>query len=92
MQHNLLHQADQSRTSALVSATGEKALDGLQKLASDQHIWTVQITGIGAVRDVMPVYFDWDGKKYLATGRGQIEGVSLIAENGLAFIRSKPPP
>jgi predicted DNA-binding protein with PD1-like motif len=79
MKIKLLHEHDGLRTFALVLATGEEAVAGLERFAAEQRITGASLTGIGAFRRLTWGYFDWDRKDYERTKlEEQVEVVSLV--------------
>src|SRR5438876_614785 len=52
------------RTFALIFETGEEALSGLTRFASEQNLTASRFTAIGAFSDVVLGYFDWEKKDY----------------------------
>ena len=65
MQTRLLHDDNGQRTFAVILETGEEVLTCLQRFVSREHVLAAQITAIGALSDVVLMYFDWDKKDYL---------------------------
>jgi predicted DNA-binding protein with PD1-like motif len=85
MQHKLLNQSGGQRTFALVLETGEEAMACLRAFAAEQRISAAQITGLGAFKNVVLKYFDWDNKQYLDNPvNEQVEVASLIGDVALA--------
>jgi predicted DNA-binding protein with PD1-like motif len=71
----------QRRTFAVILETGEEMLTCLQRFVSREHVLAAQITAIGALGDVVLMYFDWDKKDYLKIPvREQVEVASLIGD------------
>jgi predicted DNA-binding protein with PD1-like motif len=53
----------------------------LQRFVTREHVLAAQITAIGALSDVVLMYFDWDKKDYLKIPvREQVEVASLIGD------------
>ena len=65
MQTRLLHEDNGQRTFAVILETGEEVLTCLQRFVTCEHLLAAQITAIGALSDVVLMYFDWDKKDYL---------------------------
>jgi predicted DNA-binding protein with PD1-like motif len=66
---------------AVILETGEEVLSCLQRFVSREHVLAAQITAIGALSDVVLMYFDWDKKDYLKIPvREQVEVASLIGD------------
>lgn len=81
MQQKLLHQSGGQRTYAVVLETGDEVMDGLQRFAAAEHIGAAQLTAIGALSDLILMYFDWDTKDYQRIPvREQVEVASLIGD------------
>lgn len=84
MRHKVLSKMGAQRTLAVVLETGEEAMECLSALAKEQRISAAQITGIGAFREVVLKYFDWERKEYLDNRVGeQVEVASLIGDVAL---------
>lgn len=62
MQTKLLN-AD-PRTYALIFATGEEAVTGIERFAAEEGLAACQVSAIGAVRGATLGYFDWALKDY----------------------------
>jgi predicted DNA-binding protein with PD1-like motif len=81
MQHKLLHENDGQRTFAVVLETGEEVMESLQSFVERQGITAAQFTAIGALSDVVLMYFDWQKKGYISIPvREQVEVASLIGD------------
>src|SRR4051812_13140163 len=81
MQTRLLHEDNGQRTFAVILETGEEVLTCLQQFVTREHVLAAQITAIGALSEVVLMYFDWDQKDYLKIPvREQIEVASLIGD------------
>jgi uncharacterized protein len=81
MQHKLLHESAGKRTFAVVLKTGEEVMACLQNFASTERIFAAQLTAIGALSDLVLMYFDWEKKDYLSLPVGeQVEVASLIGD------------
>jgi hypothetical protein len=81
MQHKKLHESEGQRTYAVVLETGEEVMDCLRRFVAAEHIGAAQLTAIGALRDVVLMYFDWDKKDYMRIPvREQVEVASLIGD------------
>lgn len=52
------------RTYALIYSTGDEVMSLLQQFAAEHKPRSARFTAIGAFRDVVLAYFDWDTKKY----------------------------
>jgi predicted DNA-binding protein with PD1-like motif len=81
MQHKLLHESTGQRTFAVVLKTGDEVMACLQNFASTERIFAAQLTAIGALSDLVLMYFDWEKKQYLRLPvREQVEVASLIGD------------
>lgn len=81
MRHKRIHESDGQRTFAMVLETGEEVMDCLQQFAKQERISAAQLTAIGALSDVMLLYFDWEKKDYLQLPvKEQVEVASLIGD------------
>jgi hypothetical protein len=85
MQHKRLHESNGQRTYVVVLETGEEVMDCLQRFVSSEHLAAAQLTAIGALSDVVLLYFDWEKKEYQRIPvREQVEVASLIGDVALA--------
>jgi predicted DNA-binding protein with PD1-like motif len=81
MHHKLLHESAGQRTFAVVLRTGEEVVTCLQTFASTERIFAAQLTAIGALSDLVLMYFDWEKKDYLQLPvPEQVEVASLIGD------------
>jgi predicted DNA-binding protein with PD1-like motif len=81
MQSKLLHESDGQKTYALIFVTGDEVMGNLKAFARDHRIGGGHFTAIGAFRDVMLGYFDWDRKDYQRIPvREQVEVLSLVGD------------
>ena len=81
MQNKLLHEGEGRRTYAVVLETGDEVMDCLRRFAVAERIGAAQFTAIGALSDLMLMYFDWDTKSYRRIPvREQVEVASLIGD------------
>ena len=60
MQQKLLHDADGQRTYVVVLETGDEVMQCLWRFVTAEKVRAAQLTAIGALRDVVLMYFDWD--------------------------------
>jgi uncharacterized protein len=73
-----------ARTWALIFYTGDEVLSSLQAFATQQQLTAARFTAIGAFRDVILGYFDWQSKTYEKIPlREQVEVLSLIGDVAL---------
>jgi hypothetical protein len=63
MKGKLLHDGPE-KTFAIIYETGDEVLDGLKWFAQEYKPRSASFTAIGAFRDVVLAYFDWQTKKY----------------------------
>jgi hypothetical protein len=81
MQHKLLHESGGQRTFAVVLDTGEEVMASLQTFAQRHRVTAAQFTAIGALSDVVLMYFDWQKKEYLRIPiHEQVEVASLLGD------------
>ena len=82
MQHKQIHRSgDGQRTYAVVLQTGDEVMECLNRFVAAERIKAAQLTAIGALRDVVLMYFDWDKKDYARIPvREQVEVASLIGD------------
>ena len=67
MHHRLLHEDNGHRTYVAVLETGDEVMICLQAIAAAEHIFAAQLTAIGALSDVVLLYFDWPNKAGFVT-------------------------
>src|SRR5690348_5623697 len=81
MQYKLLHESDGQRTFAVILDTGDEVMETLQSFVEREGVTAAQFTAIGALSDVILMYFDWQKKSYLRIPvREQVEVASLIGD------------
>ena len=81
MRSRLVHESDGQRTFVAVLETGEEAMSVLKRFAEDERLTAAQITGIGAFREAVITFFDWETKEYLEIPVDeQVEVASLIGD------------
>jgi hypothetical protein len=81
MQQKLLHKADGQRTYAVVLETGDEVMQCLGRFVAAEKVSAAQFTAIGALRDVVLMYFNWEKKDYLRIPvTEQVEVASLIGD------------
>jgi predicted DNA-binding protein with PD1-like motif len=84
MRTKLLHEAEGQRTFAAILETGDEVMGCLQDLARREGLSGAQITGIGAFREAVISYFDWEAKDYAEIPvREQVEVASLLGDIGM---------
>jgi predicted DNA-binding protein with PD1-like motif len=81
MQHKLLNDSGRQRTFAVILETGDEVQACMKAFITAQNIRAAQFTAIGAFRDVVLLYFEWESKKYRKTAIDeQVEVASLIGD------------
>jgi predicted DNA-binding protein with PD1-like motif len=84
MRSKLLHESHGQRTIAAVLETGDEVMTVLKELARRERLSSAQITAIGAFRDAVVSYFDWEQKKYLEIPvKEQVEVAALVGDIGI---------
>lgn len=84
MKSKLIHQ-NGARTFALVFDTGDDPMTALSIFAKQLGLGGSHFTGIGAFRDVVLGYFDWEAKRYEPIPIGeQVEVLSLVGDIAMA--------
>jgi len=68
-------EAASQKTFALIFNTGDKAMAALKMFAEEQHLAASHFTAIGAFKNVILGYFDWEKKDYIKL---PIQELSLI--------------
>jgi predicted DNA-binding protein with PD1-like motif len=64
MRGRLLHEADGQRTFVVILDTGDEVLTALKAFADRERLQAASMTAIGALRDAVLGYFDWERKEY----------------------------
>jgi predicted DNA-binding protein with PD1-like motif len=78
MKSRLLHDAQGLRTFVAVLGTDDEVSSCLQRLAETERLSAAQVTAIGAFKDAILTYWDWDTKEYQEIPiREQVEVLSL---------------
>ncbi len=81
MQYRLLHEDRGQRTFAVILQAGDEAMSCLQTFAEKESIAAAQLTAIGAFRQALLAYFDWEAKSYQPIPVAeQVEVASLIGD------------
>lgn len=81
MQYKLLHEDSGQRTFAVVLATGDEVIASLEGFIRREQVHTAQLSAIGALSDLVLMYFDWEQKKYLKIPvKEQVEVASLLGD------------
>ena len=90
MRSKILNADPGERTFALVFDTGEEPMGLLARFAEEHHIEAAHFTAIGAFREVVVAYFDWDKKDYLRIPiREQVEVLALVGDVALSETKPK---
>lgn len=85
MNARLLFEDRGLKTFAVIFETGDEVIAGLTGFAQGQRLAGSHFTAIGAFRDAIIAYFDWEKKEYLKNPvREQVEVVSLVGDVALA--------
>src|SRR5258708_6030516 len=80
MQSKILN-VDPPVTYAVVLQTGEEVIDTLGRFVREHQVDAASVTAIGACRDAVLGYFDWETKNYKRIPvPGQVEVVSLLGD------------
>jgi predicted DNA-binding protein with PD1-like motif len=81
MRSKLIHESHGQRTIAAVLETGDEVMTVLKDLAQRERLASAQITAIGAFRDAVVAYFDWERKEYLKIPvHEQVEVAALVGD------------
>jgi uncharacterized protein len=81
MQYKLLHDHAGQRTFAVVLATGDEVVSSLKDFVSRETVHTAQLVAIGALSDLVLMYFDWEQKEYQKIPvKEQVEVASLLGD------------
>lgn len=84
MRTKLLHDTEGQRTFAAVLETDEEVMSRLLEFARQEQLSAAQITGIGAFKNAVISYFEWESKDYLEIPIDeQVEVASLIGDVGV---------
>jgi predicted DNA-binding protein with PD1-like motif len=69
------------RTFAIIFDTGDEVIAGLKAFAGEQGLAASHFTAIGAFKDALLGYFDWEKKEYEKIPiREQVEVLSLVGD------------
>lgn len=80
MHSKILNEAGE-RSFALVFETGDEPMSLLERFARGNNVTAARFTAIGAFREVVVGYFDWERKEYLRIPiREQVEVLSLVGD------------
>lgn len=81
MQSKMLHDSNGQRTFAVILSTGEEVMRCLKQFVTQHKVTAAQISAIGALSDVVLLYFDWDQKDYMKIPvREQVEVAALLGD------------
>ncbi|HWI38604.1 MAG TPA: PPC domain-containing DNA-binding protein [Burkholderiales bacterium] len=80
MRSKVLNEAGE-RSFALIFDTGDEPVSLLERFAREHNLTAARFTAIGAFREVVVGYFDWEKKDYLRIPiREQVEVLSLVGD------------
>ena len=84
MQSKLI-QEEGPRTLAVVLDTGDEVTECLLQVAKEHRLTAASFTGLGALREVVLGYFDWEKKDYREIGiQEQVEILNLTGNVALS--------
>jgi predicted DNA-binding protein with PD1-like motif len=84
MRRKLLSDDDGERRFAVVFETGEEVVGGLTRFAQEQGLRASSFTAIGAFREAVLGYFDWEKKDYdRIPVKDQVEVLALVGDIAL---------
>ena len=90
MRSKILNDAAE-RTYALIFDTDEEPVSLLTRFAEEHNIAAARFTAIGAFREVLVGYFDWEKKDYVHIPiREQVEVLALVGDVAFAEKEKKP--
>ena len=100
MQRKLVHSAAGERIYVAVLESGDEVSECLSQLAEEESLSGAQITAIGAFRDAVLAFFDWETKAYaeilvseqveVLSLNGDIASMSTV-DQSFTFIQSWAP-
>jgi uncharacterized protein len=81
MQQKRIHESNGQRTYAVVLETGDEIMACLKSFVAAERVHAAQFGAIGALSDVVLMYFDWERKEYQRIPvREQVEVASLTGD------------
>jgi uncharacterized protein len=81
MQQKRIHESNGQRTYAVVLETGDEVMACLKSFVAAESIRAAQFSAIGALSDVVLMYFDWEKKAYQRIPiHEQVEVASLTGD------------
>lgn len=81
MQQKRIHESNGQRTYAVVLETGDEVMACLKSFVAAESVRTAQFSAIGALSDVVLMYFDWEKKAYQRIPvHEQVEVASLTGD------------
>lgn len=81
MQQKRIHESNGQRTYAVVLETGDEVMAFLKSFVAAESVRTAQFSAIGALGDVVLMYFDWEKKAYQRIPvHEQVEVASLTGD------------
>ncbi|MGN6136421.1 MAG: PPC domain-containing DNA-binding protein [Aureliella sp.] len=85
MQSKLLDQHSPEKIFALIFQAGDEVLSGLTSFAKERRLSASHFTAIGAMREVVLGYFDWEQRDYVEIPvQEQVEVLSMVGDIALA--------
>lgn len=84
MKSKLIHEQSGQRTFVLIFDSGDEAMSGLVEFAKKNRLGSARIAAIGAFREAVLGYFDWESKEYRKIPvQEQVEVLSLLGDVAL---------
>ena len=81
VEYKLLHENSGQRTFVVVLSTGEEVFSSLNDFLKRENVHAAQLTAIGALSELVLMYFDWEKKEYQKRPvKEQVEVASLIGD------------
>lgn len=81
MKSKLVHESGGQRTFVLIFDSGDEAMAGLKTFASEHDLSAAHFTAIGAFRDAVVAWFDYDRREYKRISvREQVEVLALTGD------------
>lgn len=84
MRSRRIHEHDGEKTYVLVFETGDEVVSGLNAFVREHGVSAARLSAIGAFRDALLGYFDWEQKEYAKiVVQEQVEVLSLLGDVAL---------
>jgi uncharacterized protein len=64
VEYKRLHENSGQRTFVVVLSTGEEVFSSLNDFLKRENVHAAQLTAIGALSELVLMYFDWEKKEY----------------------------